>query len=515
MARPELGLVALVFALDHSVPMGLGSGPSPVARGRRRRGRRRPRRLRGPDRRRVGVGRVRRDREPGRRTVDLAGHEVVYASSSGSTVTRKATWAASSVAAGPARADRERRRAVRAGRGPDLRRRLRGDRRGDRPAGRGRRGRRFGRVGRCHRAASSRAPPRRRRPRARPRAAARRRGRQWRRHEREPRRLDGPGGAIAQSLSAAPVPVRAPAPTPTPSPRRPDRRHRRRRRRRPTPRRRRPRHRRPTRRRRPRPPTPTPTPTPTPARRRPRRRRRPPPRRRRPAPGRDAHRHRPATLLPDDATVTIEGVLTTRLGALESGRCGVRPGRDWRIGLYLDAASPAIHPAGTTIHVTGTLGTRYHQRVLRIAEADIAFGPAGDHPGRLRSRPVRSGRMSKGSRIVVQGAVIGGADTLADGLGIDIDDGSGVTRAVVGQDALGWRPSPPATCHGDGPLGQRDSGGTGLGGCRLYATLAGEFEIEAPPPTPARPPPHATPSPRPPRRRPPRPPSSRRHRSRA
>ena len=57
------------------------------------------RRLRGADWRCVGVGRVRRDREPGRsRPVDLLGLEVVYATSSGSTVTRKATWATSTIA---------------------------------------------------------------------------------------------------------------------------------------------------------------------------------------------------------------------------------------------------------------------------------------------------------------------------------------------------------------------------------------------------------------------------------
>ena len=51
------------------------------------------RRVRGADRRRIGVRRVRRARQPGAAPVDLAGLEVVYATSSGSTVTRKATWA--------------------------------------------------------------------------------------------------------------------------------------------------------------------------------------------------------------------------------------------------------------------------------------------------------------------------------------------------------------------------------------------------------------------------------------
>ena len=52
-----------------------------------------PRGGRGGDRRSLGVGRVRGAHNAGGRAVDLAGLEVVYVTSTGSTVTRKATWA--------------------------------------------------------------------------------------------------------------------------------------------------------------------------------------------------------------------------------------------------------------------------------------------------------------------------------------------------------------------------------------------------------------------------------------
>ncbi len=83
-----------------------------------------------------------------------------------------------------------------------------------------------------------------------------------------------------------------------------------------------------------------------------------------------------ARLLADDSTVTIAGTLTTNLGALETGRSAFVQDASGGIGLYLAAAVVDALPAGTSIQVTGTLGTRYQQRVLRVAEADLVAGPA-------------------------------------------------------------------------------------------------------------------------------------------
>jgi hypothetical protein len=79
-------------------------------------------------------------------------------------------------------------------------------------------------------------------------------------------------------------------------------------------------------------------------------------------------------------------------------------------------------------------------------------------------------------------------------LGITVDDGSGGLRAVIGPDALAGRSVPAGTpVVVTGPLGQRDSGGTGLAGYRIHATLAGELQI-VPPPSPS---PTASPTPSP------------------
>ena len=63
---------------------------------------------------------------------------------------------------------------------------------------------------------------------------------------------------------------------------------------------------------------------------------------------------------------------------------------------------------------------------------------------------------------------------LTDGLGLIVDDGSGQIRVIVGPDALGGLPVPSGTLVvATGPVGQRDSTGTGLAGYRIHATEAG------------------------------------------
>ena len=58
-----------------------------------------------------------------------------------------------------------------------------------------------------------------------------------------------------------------------------------------------------------------------------------------------------------------------------------------------------------------------------------------------------------------------------------IDDGSGTVRAVIGPLAAeGLTLASGMIATISGPLGQRDSSGTGTAGYRIHATLAGELE---------------------------------------
>ena len=161
-------------------------------------------------------------------------------------------------------------------------------------------------------------------------------------------------GCDARHADARPTSTGTPTPTPSPTPAL------------------RPRFRRPSRRRRPTPTptpaTPIPTPTPTPADRH-------------ATPTRRRRRRPPVTIAEaraaaDGTTVTVEGVLTTALGALESGRTGFVQDETGGIAVYLDAAVVGSWPAGTAVTVHGTIGTRFAQRTLRAAESAVERGPA-------------------------------------------------------------------------------------------------------------------------------------------
>jgi len=206
-----------------------------------------------------------------------------------------------------------------------------------------------------------------------------------------------------------------------------------------------------------------------------------------------------ARLLPGDAAVTVAGVLTVPLGSLESGRTAFVEDATGGIAIYLDAAATSPFPAGTRVVATGTLDSRYAQRTLRVATADLVIDGSGSLPVPLAVEARRIGEEVEGRRVVVSGVVAAAPSTLADGLAVDIDDGTGIVRAVVGPAALAGMPvasGMPVTATG--PLGQRDSSGTGLAGYRVFAMSAGEFVVNVATPTPTSTPTDApTPSPDP------------------
>ncbi|HJP87532.1 MAG TPA: lamin tail domain-containing protein [Candidatus Limnocylindrales bacterium] len=201
-----------------------------------------------------------------------------------------------------------------------------------------------------------------------------------------------------------------------------------------------------------------------------------------------------ARLLADGSSVRISGVLTTALGALETGRKAFVQDATGGIALYLDATVVAATSAGARISVTGTIDERFAEKTLRIAEADIELGT-------VEALPVPSATSTgsviegvEGTDVLVEGTTVGSSTALSDGLGIMVDDGTGQIRVIVGADALGGASVPSGThVRAHGPVGQRDSSGTGLAGYRIHATLIGSFEI-LPAPTPS---PTATPAPTP------------------
>ncbi|MFL5673507.1 MAG: lamin tail domain-containing protein [Chloroflexota bacterium] len=236
-------------------------------------------------------------------------------------------------------------------------------------------------------------------------------------------------------------------------------------------------------------PTPTPTPIPTPA---------PSPI---PVPVTSFADARASS---DGATVTIDGILTTQLGALESGRTGFVQDATGGIGIYLDAAVVGDWPAGLSVRATGTVDDRFSLRILRVSESAIVAGSQGAMPEPIDVPTGSANEAFEGTRIRITGAVTASPDLLADGLGVTVDDGSGPVRAVIGPDAAaGMTLATGSQVIVAGPLGQRDSSGTGAAGYRVHATRGGELEVApsaTPTPTPTAtvtptPAPSATPTP--------------------
>ena len=97
--------------------------------------------------------------------------------------------------------------------------------------------------------------------------------------------------------------------------------------------------------------------------------------------------------------MTIEGTLTTALGALESGRSAFVQDETGGIGLYLDATVVSPLPAGTTVRLAGTLDSRFAQRVIRVDEAAIETTGVTGLPATLE---IATGRRRRGDRRVAR-----------------------------------------------------------------------------------------------------------------
>jgi len=166
------------------------------------------------------------------------------------------------------------------------------------------------------------------------------------------------------------------------------------------------------------------------------------------------------------------------------------------IAIRLDAALASPLEAGTVVEVTGALSSYFGLRVFATTASGLVADGFEPLPVALAATTGEAGEAFEGTRLVVSGTVTAAPDALSDGLGVTIDDGSGPLRLVVGDSArAGASVGTGDVVTAIGPLGQRDSSGTGLAGYRLHATRAGEFAV-TPEPTPT-PSPSPSPSPTP------------------
>jgi hypothetical protein len=198
--------------------------------------------------------------------------------------------------------------------------------------------------------------------------------------------------------------------------------------------------------------------------------------------------------------VTVEGTLTTGLGSLESSHVGFVEDATAGIAVYLDAAAPVPWPAGTTVRISGRIDERYGARTLRTAVSDILAIGSGPLPVPLDRATGSIGESVEGRLVTVDGVTIGSPTAFADGTGLLVDDGSGSVRVIVSAEALAGATVPAGTpVVATGPVGQRDSTGTGSSGYRINVTEAGSLMVlPTPSPSPTgSPDPSPTPSPAP------------------
>ncbi|HET7031402.1 MAG TPA: OB-fold nucleic acid binding domain-containing protein [Candidatus Limnocylindrales bacterium] len=202
-----------------------------------------------------------------------------------------------------------------------------------------------------------------------------------------------------------------------------------------------------------------------------------------------------ARLLPDGSAVRISGTLTTDLGEIDSARTGFVQDVTGGIALRLDASLDVPLPRGSVIVATGALGSYFSLRTISVSASSITVTGAGPIPEPIGATTGAADESLEGLRLTVTGAVTEAPAALADGLGVTIDDGTGPLRLVIADAALGGATIDTGdTVTAIGPLGQRDSSGTGLAGYRLHATAEGEASVLTPTPTPT-PTQNPTPSP--------------------
>ena len=205
-----------------------------------------------------------------------------------------------------------------------------------------------------------------------------------------------------------------------------------------------------------------------------------------------------ARSMPDGASVAIDGVLTTGLGVLESGRTGFVQDGTAGIAVYLDAELVSPIPAGTIVRLSGILDDRYALRVVRVAASAVTALGEGALPDPVGTTTGGATEALEGRRIALAGTLVEAPTAMADGLGLVLDDGSGPVRVIAGPDALaGADPGTGDRLAVTGPLGQRDSTGSGVAGYRLHATLPGELTVLPAPTAPPTAAPSPSPTPKP------------------
>ena len=202
-----------------------------------------------------------------------------------------------------------------------------------------------------------------------------------------------------------------------------------------------------------------------------------------------------ARALPDGAPVLVEGVSLADSAFSDGG--GFLADATGGIAVLLSDGS---FPRGMTLRVQGELDQRFSQRTIRANGADVAVIGPGTEPTAATVASGSIGEAHEGELVELDGVIVSGQTVLTSGIAIDLDDGSGPIRVMVGMatgiDVNAW--TRDVRLHLRGVVGQRDSSGSGTVGYRVQPRDAADILTVTPPATPSPSPstdPSATPAP--------------------
>lgn len=184
-----------------------------------------------------------------------------------------------------------------------------------------------------------------------------------------------------------------------------------------------------------------------------------------------------ARAMADGTTVTIEGTALTDSGFHDGG--GFVADGTGAVAVLVDGAT---FLRGERIRVTGVMGDRFSQRTLRASGAQLVVLGAGSQPASLAVATGQVGEGNEGWLVRVHGTIIGSGTSLASGRAFDLDDGTGAVRLVVGHgtgiDSAGWGSG--TRIEVVGVAGQRDSSGSGTEGYRVMPRDVADVAVVAP-----------------------------------
>jgi hypothetical protein len=185
--------------------------------------------------------------------------------------------------------------------------------------------------------------------------------------------------------------------------------------------------------------------------------------------------------LPDGSSVTVAGTTLSDSAFTEGG--GYLADATGGIAVLLAEGSFA---RGLQITVTGILDDRFSQRTIRTdADGVTVIGPAAE-PSAQAVSTGSLGESLEGELVEVAGSIVTAPTQLTSGITVELDDGSGIVRVLVGAttgiDTAGWARG--ATLRLRGIVGQRDSSGSGTTGYRVQPRDSSDVISFQPPSTP-------------------------------